>query len=226
MFFNLFFSSPIIAVAYATALLLSLTFHEFSHALVGKLRGDRTAEHMGRLTLNPLAHLDLVGTLMLFTVGFGWAKPVPFDPRRLQRPLFDGVLIALAGPAANFLLAATTGILFQYLYSVGMLSFANFLPAFLIFFMVVNLSLMFFNLLPVPPLDGSHVVDAALHNASWHKARVLFEMYGSQFLLALVVISLLTPWDPFGFIAHLAFFSCDLLSNSSCAGVLGMYLGG
>jgi Zn-dependent protease len=226
MIFDLLFVSPFLALAYAVALVVSLTIHEFAHALVGKWRGDRTAEHLGRLTLNPLAHMDLVGTLMLFTVGFGWAKPVPFDPRRLSRPLFDGVLIALAGPAANFLLAAGTGMLFQGLYGAGMLSFSSLLPAFLILLMAVNLMLMFFNLIPVPPLDGSHVVDAFLHNASWHKARVLFEMYGSQVLLALVIISLITPWNPFGFIANIAFFSCDILTNSSCAGVLGMYFGG
>lgn len=226
MLLNLLFTSPLIALAYAAALILSLTVHEFSHALVGKMRGDRTAEHMGRLTLNPLAHMDLLGTLMLFTVGFGWAKPVPFDPRRLQRPLLDGVVIALAGPAANFILAAASGMLFQWLYVTGNLAFTNLLPAFLVLFMLVNLMLMFFNLLPIPPLDGSHVVDAALHQASWHKARILFEAYGSQILLLLVIISLVTPWDPFAFITTPAFFSCDLLSNSSCLGVLGMYLGG
>lgn len=226
MLLNLLFTSPLIALAYATALIVSLTVHEFAHALVGKWRGDRTAEHMGRLTLNPLAHLDLLGTLMLFTVGFGWAKPVPFDPRRLQRPLFDGVLIALAGPAANFLLAAGAGMLFQALFSAEMLSFTSMLPAFLVLLMIVNLFLMFFNLIPIPPLDGSHVVDAILHKASWHRGRILFEAYGSQLLLILVIISLVTPFDPFAFITRPAFFACDVLSETYCLGILGMYLGG
>jgi Zn-dependent protease len=226
MLLNLLFTSPLIAIAYAIALIASLTVHEFAHAWVGKMRGDRTAEHLGRLTLNPLAHLDFLGTLMLLTVGFGWAKPVPFDPRRLEKPLLDGVLIALAGPSANFLLAASAGLLFQSLFVAGTLSFTSLLPAFLILLMTVNLMLLFFNLIPIPPLDGSHVVDAVLHKASWHRARVLFEAYGSQFLLLLVVISFLTPWDPFGFIANISFFACDLLANAPCAAVLGMYLGG
>ena len=226
MMLNLLFAAPLVGFAYIIALILSLTVHEFAHALVGKWRGDRTAEHMGRLTLNPLAHLDFLGTLMLVTVGFGWAKPVPFDPRRLNSPLLDGVLIALAGPGANFLLAAAAGMLFQGLYAAGMLSFTSLLPAFLILVMTVNLMLMFFNLIPIPPLDGSHVVDAVLHKASWHKARVLFEAYGSQLLLILVIISLVTPFDPFSFITKPAFFACDILSESSCLGVLGMYLGG
>ncbi|NBX49330.1 site-2 protease family protein [bacterium] len=224
MFLNLILASPLIALAYATAIILSLTVHEFAHAAVGKWRGDRTAEHMGRLTLNPLAHIDFLGTLMLFTVGFGWAKPVPFDPRRLQNPLLDGVVIALAGPASNLLLAVAAGMAFQWLYIGGMLSFESVLPVFLVLLILVNLMLMFFNLLPIPPLDGSHVIDAVLHKASWHKARVLFEAYGSQLLLALVIISLLTPLDPFRFITEPAFFACDLLSESSCLGVLGMYL--
>lgn len=226
MFLNLVLESPFIAFAYASALIISLTVHEFSHALVGKWRGDRTAEHMGRLTLNPLAHLDFLGTIMLFTVGFGWAKPVPFDPRRLQNPLLDGVVIALAGPASNLFLAVATGMLFQWLFAAGMLSFSSLLPVFLVLLMLVNLFLMFFNLLPIPPLDGSHVVDAALHQAAWHKARMLFEAYGPQILLFLVVISLVSPFDPFSFITGPAFFACDLLSESSCLGVLGMYLGG
>lgn len=225
MFLNLVLESPLIAFAYAFALVISLTVHEFSHALVGKWRGDRTAEHMGRLTLNPLAHLDFLGTIMLFTVGFGWAKPVPFDPRRLQNPLLDGVVIALAGPASNLFLAVATGMLFQWLFAAGMLSFSSLLPVFLVLLMLVNLFLMFFNLLPIPPLDGSHVVDAALHQADWHRARMLFEAYGPQILLFLVIISLISPFDPFGFITGPAFFACDLLSESSCLGVLGMYLG-
>ncbi len=225
MFLNLIFTSPFIALAYAVAIVLSLTFHEFAHALVGKLRGDFTAERMGRLTLNPLAHMDFLGTLMLFTLGFGWAKPVPFDPQRLQRPLLDGVVIALAGPASNLFLAVLGGAAFQWLYLGGLLSFTSVLPAFLVLFVSVNLMLLFFNLLPIPPLDGSHVVDALLHGASWHKARAFFALYGSQILIFLVILSLLTPFDPFGFITEPAFFACDLLSQTSCLGVLGMYIG-
>jgi len=225
MFLNLIFTSPLIAVAYAVAIILSLTVHEFAHAYIGKLRGDDTAERMGRLTLNPLAHLDFLGTLVLFTLGFGWAKPVPFNPDRLQRPLLDGVVIALAGPAANLFLAIVTGVVFQWLFIGGLLSFTSVLPAFLVLLLTVNLMLMFFNLLPFPPLDGSHAVEAFLHGGSWPRAYAFFKIYGPQVFLVLVILSLVTPLDVFGFITEPAFFACDLLSQSSCLGVLGMYLG-
>ncbi len=226
MLLNLLFTAPLLALAYAIALIVSLTVHEFAHAAVGKWRGDRTAEHMGRLTLNPLAHLDPVGTLMLLTLGFGWAKPVPFDPRRLPNPLLDGAVIALAGPAANLLMAAAAGMVFQWLLIANLLQAGSLLPAFLMLLMLVNLMLLFFNLIPIPPLDGSHVLDALLHKAQWHRARILFEAYGSQILLGLVVISLVTPFDPFFFITTPAIFACDLLSQTSCLGVLSFYFGG
>lgn len=225
MFLNLLFSTPIVALAYAAALIISLTIHEFAHAFVGKWRGDRTAEHMGRLTLNPLAHLDPVGALMLFTVGFGWAKPVPFDPRKLNNPVLDGVVIALAGPASNLLMATGAGMLYQWLVTSGVMSFDSLLPVFLILLMMVNMMLLFFNLVPIPPLDGSHVLDALLYKARWHRARILVEAYGPQLLLFLVVVSLVTPFDPFFFVTAPALFSCDLVSGTSCLGVLAVYLG-
>ncbi len=226
MIFELLFHAPLVALAYAVALITALTIHEFAHAGIGKLLGDRTAEHLGRLTLNPLAHIDLVGLLMLFTLGFGWAKPVPFDPRRLTRPLRDGVVIALAGPAANLVFALGVGMAFQGI--LGGLGFGigSFLPAFLIFLVLINLMLMFFNLLPIPPLDGSHVVDAVLHAAKWRRAQIWFEAFGQPLLLFLVVVSLLTPLDPFAFVTKPAFFACDQIIQSSCAGVLNAYFEG
>ena len=95
MILQLLLSSPWLAFVWIVAIVLALTVHEFAHALVGVWRGDRTAEHMGRLTLNPVAHIDPMGFFMLIILGFGWAKPVPFDPRNLQNPLVDGLLIAM-----------------------------------------------------------------------------------------------------------------------------------
>ena len=91
MFLNLLFGSPAIAVAWLVAILLTLTIHEFSHALVGKLRGDKTAVYEGRLTLNPMAHLDPTGFILLLLFGFGWAKPVPYNPYNLKDPKWDSV---------------------------------------------------------------------------------------------------------------------------------------
>jgi Zn-dependent protease len=126
MIFTLLFSQPVLFFAYIIALVSSLTIHEFAHALVGSLRGDKTAQYMGRLTLNPLAHLDLLGTLMLLFAGFGWAKPVPFNPRNLQRPLADGVIIALSGPAANLLFATAASMVFRFGLERGWLMQAGF----------------------------------------------------------------------------------------------------
>ena len=105
MLLSLFFTAPMLALVWLTALVIALTVHEFSHAIVGKWRGDDTAEKFGRLSLNPLAHIDPLGFLMLVSIGFGWAKPVPFNPQNLRHPLKDGLMIALAGPAANLVMA-------------------------------------------------------------------------------------------------------------------------
>ena len=158
---------PISVVIVATVLLFALTVHEASHALAGTLCGDDTALKMGRLTLNPIAHIDPIGTIilpmiMLFTTGFvvGWAKPVPFNPNRLRNHRLDPVKIALAGPASNLVLALG-GILFARV-AVELFGGAGEMPpilaGFLITFVFLNLLLMLFNLLPVPPLDGHYVL--------------------------------------------------------------------
>jgi Zn-dependent protease len=225
MFLELLLSSPLLAIAWATALIASLTVHEFAHALVGKWRGDDTAERMGRLSLNPLAHLDPLGTLMLLIIGFGWAKPVPFDPRRLEHPLQDGVAIALAGPLANLLLALVAAGVFHGFAKSGGLDFNSFLPAFLIFVMLVNMLLLFFNLIPVPPLDGSKVLDAVLVQAGATRAQQWFAVNGPKILLGLVIVSLVTPINVFFFVQQPATFACDKLAQTSCLGALSHYLG-
>jgi Zn-dependent protease len=218
--------APFLALAWVVALILSLTVHEFAHALVGKWKGDDTAEHMGRLSLNPFAHLDPLGTLMLLTIGFGWAKPVPFDPRKLKNPLQDGVMIALAGPAANLLLAVLSAAIFKSLVQTGAMNFSSVLPAFLIFLMLVNMLLLFFNLIPVPPLDGSKVLDAILYQIGADKLRLSLELWGPRIMLGLVILSLLTPVNIFFFVQIPASFACDAMSGASCFDVLGAYLSG
>ncbi len=225
MFLSMLFISPFLALAWATALILSLTVHEFAHALVGKWRGDDTAEQMGRLTLNPLAHLDIAGTLMLLIVGFGWAKPVPFNPTRLKNPLADGAAIALAGPLSNLLVAFMAAGIFHGLAKSGSLDLGSILPAFLIFVILVNMLLLFFNLIPVPPLDGSKVLDAGLAHIHAHRAREWLEINGPKILLGLVIVSLVTPLNSFVVVQLPATFACDTLAQMSCMSLLGHYMG-
>lgn len=224
MFLSMLFVSPFLALAWATALILSLTVHEFAHALVGKWRGDDTAERMGRLSLNPLAHLDIAGTLMLLIVGFGWAKPVPFNPTRLKNPLTDGVAIALAGPLSNLFLSFIAAGIFHGLAKSGSLDPNSILPAFLVFVMLVNMLLLFFNLIPVPPLDGSKVLDAALAHSNAHKARAWLEINGPKILLGLVIVSLVSPLNPFIVVQLPATFACDKLAQMSCLDLVEHYM--
>lgn len=225
MLIELFLQNPLLALAWVVAIILALTVHEFAHALVGKWRGDDTAEQMGRLTLNPLAHLDPVGTLMLLFVGFGWAKPVPFDPRNLRNPAWDGVAIAFAGPLSNLFLAVLAAVAYRY---VDMMSFAegSLLPIFLLLLIFTNLLLLFFNLLPVPPLDGSKMIDALLYRSGYEKIGIWLHTYGPRILLALVVVSLLTTINVFNFIQVPAILACDEMTGVSCLGTLNSVLGG
>jgi Zn-dependent protease len=147
--------------------LLALTIHEFAHGWMAARLGDPTARLQGRLTLNPLAHLDILGTLAIVLIGFGWAKPVPVDSRYLQNPRRDMILIAAAGPASNLLLAAVAAFCFQTIPWGALLTHQS---AWLIIPIAsvvktsvsVNVILAVFNLLPVPPLDGSRVLSGLL----------------------------------------------------------------
>lgn len=156
---NFFAQSAIMLPAFIAA----VSFHEFSHALVSTLLGDTTAKQQGRLTLNPLAHVDPMGLFCLLVFRFGWAKPVPFDHRNFKHPKFYSILTALAGPCSNFLLALFALICIKFLPMHMMstavaLSFNQILEA----LAYVNVMLGVFNLLPIPPLDGSHIVVAFL----------------------------------------------------------------
>jgi Zn-dependent protease len=141
-----------LSLYYIAALILVLSFHECSHAWVAHRLGDPTAKREGRLTLNPLAHLDLVGTLMMFLVGIGWGKPVPVNPHNFQHPVRDQAFTALAGPGANLLLALIFAIPFTYFPQGPGWDQATFFCGAVL---DLSLVLLVFNMLPFPPLDGS-----------------------------------------------------------------------
>ena len=145
-------------LGYAVILFLTLPVHELAHGLVAHWCGDDTAKWYGRLSLNPLRHLDLWGTLMILTVGIGYAKPVPVNPRNFRNYKRDSILVALAGPLSNFLMALVATILRRLCFMFG-------LPIVMLILDIiisVNISLMVFNLLPIPPLDGSRLWSSLL----------------------------------------------------------------
>lgn len=175
----------------APAILFGLTIHEFSHGWVAWRLGDPTAKMMGRLTLNPLRHLDPLGTIALFLFRFGWAKPVPIDPRNFQHPTRDMAISSLAGPAANLLTAAVTGIILRVLDLLHVSGFASILTS---YFVLFNLILCFFNLIPIPPLDGSRLLYHLLPpNLAAGYARL--ERYGFIVLIGIIFLGQVTNID-------------------------------
>ena len=154
-------------------LLFSITVHEFAHGFVADKRGDSTARLLGRLTLNPVAHVDFFGTIVLPVVAiitgapvFGWAKPVPVNPYELYNPKKDMAYVGIAGPISNLLVAILSGFALRITNS---LHFLNFISPIFIFLIYINVLLPVFNLIPVPPLDGSRVVAGILpYELSYH----------------------------------------------------------
>ncbi len=184
-------------IVVAIMLLVGLPVHEFSHALVAYRLGDGTAKLFGRLTLNPIAHFDPVGgTLLALTFigsaaaggafGFGWAKPTPVNPMNLQGGRRGEALVAAAGPLSNLLLAAVAAIPLRFLIASPELTGPVLLVAeVLSLFVQINLVLMIFNLIPIPPLDGSKVLFAFLDRRTEYQIRPILEQYGFFILMAL-----------------------------------------
>lgn len=193
MLVSYLFSSPALFVALLGAIVLALAFHEYAHAYVAYRLGDATAADQGRLTLNPLAHLDVVGTICLVVLGFGWGKPVPVNEGNLRNRRWGGLWVSLAGPASNVAISLVAAALTRLLGgSVGELA-----AVFLIFFVGVNLVLAAFNLIPVPPLDGSSILFSLLPYR-FRGIEVALRRNGLWVVLGLMVLMDLANWSPFG----------------------------
>jgi Zn-dependent protease len=171
------------------AVLLGFTVHELCHAWSAYKLGDPTAWAQGRISLNPLRHLDPIGAIAAFLVGFGWAKPVEIQPANFRHPLRDGVLVSLAGPAANLLTAVLFGLTLRLTpYLPAMNSSALIVVVNLVYVIVmINLGLFIFNLIPIPPLDGSHVLRGALP-LRWRLEYEKLYPYGTWLMLVIIVI--------------------------------------
>lgn len=171
--------------------MLAFTFHEFAHAATATALGDPTPRYHGRLTLNPLAHLDVMGTLTLLVAGFGWAKPVPVDPYALRRKTPAGLmLVSLAGPATNLLLGVLAAIPLRFGWISLRPTASAFLPtwgSFFLEFLTINLALFLFNLIPLAPLDGEKVITFFLPD-HWVDVYDRIRPYSPFILLAILFV--------------------------------------
>jgi Zn-dependent protease len=168
-------------------ILVGLSFHEWAHAYAAYKRGDPTARNLGRMTVNPLAHIDLIGFISLVILGFGWAKPVPVNTRNFKKPRTDELIVSLAGIIVNLILGA----LFMILWFVlALLPYSNdILNTMVQYCYVINFSLAVFNLLPIPPLDGYRVVQCLFLNGKTYKVFSFLERYSYVILIAVLLLN-------------------------------------
>jgi Zn-dependent protease len=186
---------PQLFVAFLIAVIVGITFHEFSHAAVASIQGDQTARSQGRLTLNPLSHLDPLGSIALVLAGIGWGRPVPVTPSNMRNRRFGGIMVGLAGPASNFVIALAGVVALRLAYPLADTTFdVPFSLRLLSILVTVNVVLGVFNLLPIPPLDGSTLLSLALP-PSRQNIIAFLNQYGIFLLLGLLILApnLLTP---------------------------------
>jgi Zn-dependent protease len=202
MIFSLLTESPGIAAAFIISIIVGITIHEFAHALAGYLQGDMTARDSGRLTLNPLAHLDPLGSLMLLFAGFGWGKPTPYNPHQLRNARVGSALIALAGPISNCIGAIVSiGLIFLL---APYYSSDNLLIVFLVYLFFINIMLMIFNLIPIPPLDGSQILFSLLPSR-YDTFKYFLAQNGPMILFGLILIDNFSSVSIFGAIYEFFF---------------------
>jgi len=191
-------SQPLVLLAWVVAIIFVLTIHEFCHALSATALGDNTAKSQGRLTLNPLSHISWLGFAMLLLIGFGWGKPVPFNPYNLKWSRFGPAVVAAAGPLSNLVSAIIFIIAFKLIFPAlhplfliyeGFVSGeTNLLAIFLSLSIFLNIILMLFNLIPLPPLDGSKILFAFLNDVKYGKFRETLEHQGPFILLMIIML--------------------------------------
>jgi len=194
-------------------IIVGLTLHEFSHAYVAHRCGDSTSKDQGRITLNPLKHIDPLGFIMLIFAGFGWAKPVQFNEQNLRNPKRDVILIALAGPLSNALIAMVLSVIFSMIFLHAQFNQSPSMQVVSEIFLsaiYINWALFIFNLIPLPPLDGSHLL-----LSQFKKYPVLYNglyRYGSFLLFGLVLASFVTKINFFPIMPVIQFFGNGFLS--------------
>lgn len=198
------------------AILFALSIHEFAHAYAATRLGDETPGKYGRLTISPWAHIDPIGFICLLLLHFGWAKPVIIDPTAFKNPRRDEIIVSLAGPFSNMVSAILFGGILKLmmrfapqLFAIENLGQPLFLM--LVYFILLNLGLAVFNLLPIPPLDGSHLISVAIPDRYMNVKLAIFK-YGSLFLIALIIAEIILNINLLP-IEHVIAFLANLISH-------------
>ena len=174
-----------------------MPLHEFAHAFVANLCGDRTSKMLGRVSFNPIRHIDPIGASLILLVGFGWAKPVPVNVNNMRKPRLHSALVAIAGPLSNLIVAVIASFIYVtimfniYAGNISDTKLIGFIQTFFSYLIIINISLAVFNLLPIPPLDGSKVLYACLPNRILYKIQP-YEIYISMGLMILCLVGVLS----------------------------------